>query len=522
MRLGQTAARRFVVALCGFITFGASNVMAQVPSLNVIPQRTEAQLRLHITASEIVDVAGWQLDVLYDSIVLRFASFELGGLLSANGATHPVDPIERSMAAGPGGADRAVTLAVVRAEPGSVTGAGTVGIAVFDVLTTAATSVQLSAIRFVDPTGATIPVTASASYAIGATVMRGNPIADATRSVTFGSPVAFFLSTLTGFTIAWDFGDGTTGQGLNVSHSYAAIGTYTVVMRATRDGIVQLADTVVINVTPTIPVLTARVDNQAGTTFTVREGDTLTALINVVDATKTDTVIIAATGLPANATLPTTSGLGGVLGTLTFAPDASQVGTTHTIAVTATDDTGASASLTLTIIVQPKRIPEDLDGNGVIDLLDLVRVARVFGTNDPLGDVNGDGVVNLVDLVLIASKFGQRVTAAPARLASMDAVSAAELHRWIADAEPLNDGSAAFRRGMSVLRSLARAITPTETRLLANYPNPFNPETWIPYELSQAADVSAVVYDAGGRVVRRFDLGRQETGRYVRRGDAIY
>ena len=51
-------------------------------------------------------------------------------------------------------------------------------------------------------------------------------------------------------------------------------------------------------------------------------------------------------------------------------------------------------------------LPEDLNGNGVVDIADLVIVAQAFGRAGGVGDVNGDGVVNLVDLVLIASKFG--------------------------------------------------------------------------------------------------------------------
>ncbi|MBT3269688.1 hypothetical protein HN371_21265 [Candidatus Poribacteria bacterium] len=60
------------------------------------------------------------------------------------------------------------------------------------------------------------------------------------------------------------------------------------------------------------------------------------------------------------------------------------------------------------------------------------------------------------------------------------------------------------------------------TALLANYPNPFNPETWIPFDLSEAAEVTVHVYDARGVVVRRLDLGRLPPGAYRRRGAAAY
>ena len=58
--------------------------------------------------------------------------------------------------------------------------------------------------------------------------------------------------------------------------------------------------------------------------------------------------------------------------------------------------------------------------------------------------------------------------------------------------------------------------------LLPNYPNPFNPETWIPYHLAADADVSLSIYDVSGRLVRTIDLGYQPAGLYANRSDAIY
>ena len=63
---------------------------------------------------------------------------------------------------------------------------------------------------------------------------------------------------------------------------------------------------------------------------------------------------------------------------------------------------------------------------------------------------------------------------------------------------------------------------PTETAVLPNYPNPSNPETWIPYRLSQAADVTLTIYDVGGAVVRRLALGHQPAGFYQSRARAAY
>ena len=61
-----------------------------------------------------------------------------------------------------------------------------------------------------------------------------------------------------------------------------------------------------------------------------------------------------------------------------------------------------------------------------------------------------------------------------------------------------------------------------QTELLPNYPNPFNPETWIPYRLAKDAKVTLTIYDAEGQVVRTFALGHQRAGAYETRNKAVY
>ena len=79
-----------------------------------------------------------------------------------------------------------------------------------------------------------------------------------------------------------------------------------------------------------------------------------------------------------------------------------------------------------------------------------------------------------------------------------------------------------YERGIEVLEELARALTPNKTALLANYPNPFNPETWIPYQLSKAADVTVTIYASDGNVVRTLALGHRDVGTYKNRSQAAY
>ena len=68
----------------------------------------------------------------------------------------------------------------------------------------------------------------------------------------------------------------------------------------------------------------------------------------------------------------------------------------------------------------------------------------------------------------------------------------------------------------------AQTTVPDATRLLANYPNPSNPETWIPYQLAAPNAVKITIYDTRGTVMRRLDLGHQPIGTYTSRTRAAY
>ena len=64
--------------------------------------------------------------------------------------------------------------------------------------------------------------------------------------------------------------------------------------------------------------------------------------------------------------------------------------------------------------------------------------------------------------------------------------------------------------------------SPPKMALLVNYPNPFNPETWIPYQLSKSADVTLTIYNMRGVVVRQLELGQKPAGAYLSRSRAIH
>ncbi|MBI1929448.1 T9SS type A sorting domain-containing protein [Candidatus Poribacteria bacterium] len=61
-----------------------------------------------------------------------------------------------------------------------------------------------------------------------------------------------------------------------------------------------------------------------------------------------------------------------------------------------------------------------------------------------------------------------------------------------------------------------------KTALFQNFPNPFNPETWIPYQLAGETPVHITIYNAQGQLVRRIDIGILPAGRYIDKGRAAY
>ena len=77
------------------------------------------------------------------------------------------------------------------------------------------------------------------------------------------------------------------------------------------------------------------------------------------------------------------------------------------------------------------------------------------------------------------------------------------------------------KRQISVLPLVLYRI-PTQTTLLPNYPNPFNPETWIPFRLAKATTISLLIHDIHGNTIRHIDLNRLKAGIYESKDRAIY
>ena len=181
--------------------------------------------------------------------------------------------------------------------------------------------------------------------------------------------------------------------------------------------------------------------------------------------------------------------------------------------------------LTITVESQPTW---DVNADGQVSILDLILIARDFGkpaTRNSRTDVNRDGVISILDLILVARHMGElTVSASPSLLAMQDIeeLNPAVIQAWIERAKIEDNGSLVFRQGIAYLQSLLALLIPEETALLPNYPNPFNPETWIPYQLSEPADVTLRIYAVNGVLVRTLVLGQTPAGIYQSRSRAAY
>jgi hypothetical protein len=177
----------------------------------------------------------------------------------------------------------------------------------------------------------------------------------------------------------------------------------------------------------------------------------------------------------------------------------------------------------------------DVNQDGRINILDFILVVRHFGETPPTNprtDTNKDGEVDLLDLVWIVKSLekNQGVAAAPyhnSRLLIADShLSDADIALLYSFYEKIEEISANDTQKELVKRFLRGLLTPVgrplATRLRANYPNPFDPETWIPYQLATARDITIRIYDASGRIVRTLFIGHQAAGYYLSRGEAAY
>ena len=168
----------------------------------------------------------------------------------------------------------------------------------------------------------------------------------------------------------------------------------------------------------------------------------------------------------------------------------------------------------------------DINADGTVNKTDLLLLVAALGENpspNSRTDVNGDGAVNVADLLLVIENLNDPVNAAaPSSKNTTTSLDAAMLARYLNTLHAESDGSRKYQQAIAFLQSLLAVTLPGKTQLLANYPNPFNPETWIPYQLSEPAEVTLTIYTVNGNVVRKLILGHQLAGIYHSKSLAAY
>ena len=278
----------------------------------------------------------------------------------------------------------------------------------------------------------------------------------------------------------------------------------------------------------------------------------------------------------AGGTAPYTYNLDPILAGLSFNPATRLLSGTPTTAATATpitytatDATGASATLNFNIEVigdgkVPGPGPVDVNADGQVTVIDLAIVALFYGTQVPDGvslpaDVNSDGTVDILDLTAVAQGIDaagnagtlaaddvegalegiaeqinalEGVAGAPAHFSTsqhalLSGIAYRNVAAAFADAKHLATDDARLGKWMPMLKELLHRLAemreiPDTMALLPNYPNPFNPETWIPYHLSKGTEVTLTIYDISGNAVRALTLGHQSAGVYESRARAAY
>ena len=188
----------------------------------------------------------------------------------------------------------------------------------------------------------------------------------------------------------------------------------------------------------------------------------------------------------------------------------------------------AAAPPEIVITIEGQLATGDVNRDGQVNVLDMILVSRHFGEDasaNPQADVNRDGVINIQDLIIVSQHLGESTdAAAPSIIAAVNngELTPATIQAWITQAQIEDDGSIAFQQGIANLERLLALFIPEETALLHNYPNPFNPETWIPYQLAEPAEVTLTIHSVNGTVVRMLALGHQPAGIYQTRTRAAY
>ncbi len=187
-------------------------------------------------------------------------------------------------------------------------------------------------------------------------------------------------------------------------------------------------------------------------------------------------------------------------------------------------------------------LPGDVNHDGLVDILDFLIIVVHFGEKpptDPRIDTNKDGQVDLEDLAWIIKiiEENQNIAAAPIQryqdgqepnsvsdgTIQLSDAAIVYLHSFYQKIEEISGDPTQIALVKRFLKQLLTPVGgPLRTELYANYPNPFNPETWIPYQLAVDAEITIRIYNTEGKIVRTLFSGHQTSGYYLNRSRAAY
>ena len=205
----------------------------------------------------------------------------------------------------------------------------------------------------------------------------------------------------------------------------------------------------------------------------------------------------------------------------------------------ATDNAGqpspTAESKTFTVTINlTEHPPWDVNKDGSVDATDSALVTAALGqTGEDIvnsrTDVNWDDTVDGDDVTLVTYHIADE-GAAPSIIRAfslldkktLEKLNPVALQTQLDILRAKSNGSPGYLHAIALLENILAATRPDKTQLLANYPNPFNPETWIPYHLANASNVHITIYNARGTVVQRLELGHQREGYYTSRSRAAY
>ncbi|MDE0637747.1 MAG: cadherin domain-containing protein, partial [Candidatus Poribacteria bacterium] len=197
--------------------------------------------------------------------------------------------------------------------------------------------------------------------------------------------------------------------------------------------------------------------------------------------------------------------------------------TSYSVTVSVSDGNGGSDSITVTINVA------ELIGTSIINT--NITTCSIIHKSGDVYDVTIAGTLTASQSVRSLTVYGYVNSGSQIGTDSIGFLDAGETVNFSITATWTHDGSTSQRCSTILVyqkipsggnNAPVAQLVPSETILLPNYPNPFNPETWIPYQLAKPAEVTLTIYNMRGVVVRQLKLGHKAAGMYTSRSRAIH